>query len=103
MLHHTQKSTGVIARRQASVLLAKDPLELEQAYNEWSQTYDQDMVLLSGGENVSSLAATKVLIKHVDITKKDLQILDFGCGTGAASAFLSENGMDTKQQLDGVI
>jgi len=40
MLHHTQKSTGVIARRQASVLLAKDPVELENAYNDWAKTYD---------------------------------------------------------------
>ena len=54
--HHTQKSTGVVADRHASVLLAKDAKELEHAYDEWATTYDQDLITICKGENASALA-----------------------------------------------
>ena len=100
--HHTQKSTGVVADRHASVLLAKDAKELEHAYDEWATTYDQDLITIcGGGENASALAACKVLIEHVDVTKSGMTLLDFGCGTGCAAVFLKEHGTDTNVQLDG--
>ena len=102
MKHHTQKSTGVVADRHASVLLAKDAKELEHAYDEWATTYDQDLITIcGGGENASASAACKVLIEHVDVTKSGMTLLDFGCGTGCAAVFLKEHGTDTNVQLDG--
>jgi 16S rRNA G1207 methylase RsmC len=82
--HHTQKSEGACAERQASVLLAKDPQELEQAYDQWAHLYDEDLVKISGtGVNEAGLAASRVLMRQFGevIAKDKYKILDFGCGT----------------------
>ena len=59
------------------------------------------ITICGGGENASALAACKVLIEHVDVTKSGMTLLDFGCGTGCAAVFLKEHGTDTNVQLDG--
>ena len=109
--HPTQKSAdgSDLAERHASVLLATDPKELEAAYDRWAPNYDFDLATLSGGcVNQPGVVAAQVLIRHLpsfrgeEGGRKDLQVLDFGCGTGAAGAYLKEHGMlDTLKQLDG--
>lgn len=102
MKHHTQKSTGALSERHARVLLASDATELEHAYDDWAKNYNEDLIAISGGgENTSALTACRVLIKHVDVKNKDMQMLDFGCGTGPAAVFLNDHGMNTREQLDG--
>ena len=64
MKHHTQKSTGVVADRHASVILAKDAKELEHAYDEWATTYDQDLITIcGGGENAVRTLAVELVVR----------------------------------------
>ena len=90
--HHTQRTEGDLAERHASVLLAKDPKELEQAYDAWAERYDDDLAAISGlpegkwGKAVSDCLQTFAL----PITQP--LCLDFGCGTGLCGVLLKKLG-----------
>lgn len=102
--HYTQQSEGHVAERHARVLLAQNPTQLEAAYDDWAVNYDNDLQTICGNkENTSALVACRILIKYFKNPQEyqNLQILDFGCGTGSAAVFLHKHGWNTKLQLDG--
>ncbi|CAB9517233.1 Methyltransferase, type [Seminavis robusta] len=91
-IHPSQHTSGDLAERHASVLLAKNPQELEAAYDKWASKYDEDLKLISGfdGLTETGLPAVKVLLRHFPtLNNQTMDILDFGCGTGHAGLFLS--------------
>ena len=102
--HHTQTTEGEIAERHASVLLAKDPIELEKAYDKWAIKYDEDLSEISGLP-LFGLTAVQVMKDKSFITPKEYpKLLDFGCGTGPAGpAFhdLGWNGAGGETVLHG--
>jgi len=89
--HSSQGSEGSLAERHGSVLLAKTPGELEDAYDKWADQYDEDLALLGEGVNVACSGAAKVLAEHTTPAEKP-RLIDLGCGTGASGAVLHKAG-----------
>ncbi|KAL3910757.1 MAG: hypothetical protein SGARI_001969, partial [Bacillariaceae sp.] len=90
--HHTQRTDGDLADRHASVLLAKDPVELEQGYDKWATRYDADLAVISGlPEGQWCKPAVDVLEKCANPATHPA-CLDFGCGTGVCGVLLKELG-----------
>jgi ubiquinone/menaquinone biosynthesis C-methylase UbiE len=85
--HHSQQSEGEPAQRHASVLLAKNPEELETAYEDrWATKYDDDLAAITGlSLNQWGQSAVKILQQHCSPTNFP-SLLDFGCGTAAMLA-----------------
>jgi predicted TPR repeat methyltransferase len=93
--HHSQQSEGEVAQRHASALLAKNPAELEAAYDGWATKYDDDVAAISGlGLNQWGQSAVKTLQQHCSPTNFP-RLLDFGCGTGPIGPLLHELGWRT--------
>jgi len=112
--HHSQKAGGEEGARVASVLMAKDPDELEAAYDRWAEHYADDIIVIAGGSvNQVGIVAAQVLLRQFPHLGKEnssngnnknqnIQVLDFGCGTGEAGSYLQEHStLDTLKQLDG--
>lgn len=93
--HPTQRSEGTIAERHASVLLAKSPEELEQAYDEWADDYTNDLGVISGlGTDRWGRSAYKVMIEDLQLTtpQSHPRLLDFACGPGMAGPWFQQKG-----------
>ena len=61
--HPTQKTSGPVAARQAAVLLATNTDDLERAYDDWAERYDEDLRSLGGGTNVAGSSTASVLLR----------------------------------------
>ncbi|SHJ41409.1 Methyltransferase domain-containing protein [Desulfatibacillum alkenivorans DSM 16219] len=78
------------------VLNATGKQELMDAYKEWADKYDADLIDEMG--YVAPVIAGKLLLRY--IKNPGIKILDAGCGTGLVGAFLSENGCTDITGLD---
>jgi predicted TPR repeat methyltransferase len=91
--HSSQTTDGDLAARHASVLLAKNPTELEAAYDQWATQYDDDLVAISGlPPGQWGLSAINVMLKTCQPISAFPNLLDFGCGTGHAGPHLNKAG-----------
>jgi predicted TPR repeat methyltransferase len=72
-----------------------DPEEARALYDEWAQSYDDDLAQDSQGYVAPAVAAETVL----RAAGVDGEILDAGCGTGLVGVALAERGART---IDGV-
>jgi len=78
------------------VLNASTTEELAQAYNEWADNYDQDLIDEMG--YVAPLIATQLFSNNVD--DRSSAILDAGCGTGLVGEYLRRDGYKNIEGLD---
>ena len=78
------------------VYTAKNHAELMDAYKDWATDYDADTVGRFG--YVAHIASAQTLDKHLD--RKDVNILDAGCGTGLVGQELTVKGYRTIDALD---
>ncbi len=78
------------------VLNASNREELMDAYREWADGYDHDLIDEMG--YVAPALAGRLLMDHVD--DNAARILDAGCGTGLVGAFMHENGYQNVEGLD---
>jgi predicted TPR repeat methyltransferase len=67
--------------------------ETRQHYDDWAETYDEELTENAYATPVRSFAALQPLI-----TNRDAEILDIGCGTGLFGRQLSNDGYST---IDG--
>jgi predicted TPR repeat methyltransferase len=72
-----------------------DPDEARALYDEWAQSYDDDLAEDTQGYVAPALAAAAV----VEVSGTDGEILDAGCGTGLVGVALAERGA---RDIDGV-
>ncbi|MCR9259477.1 MAG: class I SAM-dependent methyltransferase [Pseudomonadaceae bacterium] len=78
------------------VLQAKNPAELADAYADWAEKYDADLVGEMGYEAPRATAE----ILHAALTSSDVRILDAGCGTGLVGEELHRLGYKRLVGLD---
>jgi predicted TPR repeat methyltransferase len=78
------------------VLNASNTEELAEAYDEWADNYDQDLIDEMG--YVAPLIATQLFSKNVD--NRSAAILDAGCGTGLVGEYLRRHGYKNIDGLD---
>jgi predicted TPR repeat methyltransferase len=70
--------------------------ELDEAYNDWAEHYDQDLIDEMG--YVAPLLATQLFTNNVD--DRSAAILDAGCGTGLVAEHLLRQGYQNIEGLD---
>jgi len=93
------KGHYVMDRRKAihqRVLNATSKQELENAYGEWADRYDQDLVDDMG--YVAPIMTCRILQGHVP--DRQARILDVGCGTGLVGESLQQQGYRKLEGLD---
>jgi predicted TPR repeat methyltransferase len=78
------------------VLNASNTEELAEAYDEWADSYDQDLIDEMG--YVAPLVATQLFSKNID--DRSTLILDAGCGTGLVAEYLLRQGYKNIEGLD---
>lgn len=78
------------------VLNASNTEELAKAYNEWADSYDQDLVDEMG--YVAPFIATQLFSDNVK--NRSTSILDVGCGTGLVGEYLRRHGYRNIEGLD---
>ena len=59
--HPSQKTSGAAAARQAAVLLATNTDDLERAYDDWAERYDEDLRSLGGWTTAAGSSTASVL------------------------------------------
>ena len=69
--------------------LAQTQAELDMAYAEWAETYDDESMRLFG--YAAPAEAARVLSRHLG-PELDARILDAGAGTGLVGSFLAARG-----------
>ncbi len=98
---HHDDATSWDAIKQ-SMELDGEPNKLQQFYEQWAGTYDEDVSSegYCGPEFITDLLVS--LSAHcdleIDIKDHDLAILDAGCGTGLVGVALAKKGY---RQIDG--
>ncbi len=78
------------------VLNAKSKEELAEAYGEWAEQYDTDLIGEMG--YVAPTIASELLLEYVG--NKQARILDAGCGTGLVGENLNQKGYVNIEGLD---
>jgi ubiquinone/menaquinone biosynthesis C-methylase UbiE len=78
------KNVDIIFAHSADKLVGEAKMSIQQAYNEWSQTYDAD-------ENLTRDLDQKVMRETLESRHFD-SILEIGCGTGKNTSFLTQVG-----------
>jgi predicted TPR repeat methyltransferase len=78
------------------VLTAKTTEELMDAYRQWADHYDEDLLEEMG--YVAPMIAVQLLSDY--LPKSPQRILDAGCGTGIVGSLLKERGCETIDGLD---
>ncbi|NNJ13143.1 methyltransferase domain-containing protein [Chloroflexales bacterium ZM16-3] len=78
------------------VLNASTKEDLVDAYAEWADQYDSDLLDEMG--YVAYMSAGKLLLSHM--SNSDARILDAGCGTGIVGEFLHQSGYGNIEGLD---
>lgn len=78
------------------VYTAKNSKDLMEAYSEWAEDYDKE--LLGDFGYVAHVATAEALA--INLSEKEAEILDAGCGTGLVGEELQKQGFDTIDALD---
>lgn len=78
------------------VLSAQSKEELSEAYDEWAEQYDED--LIESMNYVAPAIASKLLGGQLEA--EEVRILDAGCGTGLVGQCLNEQGYKFIDGLD---
>ncbi len=88
-MQHSERLNDIIGR----IIAAKDAPSIQQAYKEWSETYDSD--LANFGYVAPQIGAN---LLHEALKMPTGLIFDAGCGTGLVGRGLVERGYE---QIDG--
>jgi predicted TPR repeat methyltransferase len=98
LLGFVSQEIGMGKRREIHdrVLNASSKEELESAYSEWAEHYDNDLVDEMG--YVAPRIASRLLMDYA--TDNAAIILDAGCGTGLVGEFLNREGYENVEGLD---
>ncbi|MHA7774535.1 class I SAM-dependent DNA methyltransferase [Roseibium sp. M-1] len=80
---------------QQAALLGGDPVAIRDFYSDWADTYDTDLLIVTG--YVGPEIAAEALVKLVP---KEALVLDAGCGTGLAGIELIKRNWDLT--IDGI-
>ncbi|MDJ0622165.1 MAG: class I SAM-dependent methyltransferase [Desulfocapsaceae bacterium] len=78
------------------VLEAKTTEELMDAYENWADQYDSDLLIEMGYQ--APAITTSIFKKHLAVG--DSKILDVGCGTGVVGMLLTQSGYTSVDGLD---
>ncbi len=73
-----------------------DTEEVVELYDEWAATYDEELV--GANDYVAPVRLAQTFAEHAE--RKDLRIIDIGCGTGLAGQALHALGFSTIDGLD---
>jgi len=94
--NHELEDTAEQLLARAYALRCDDPEETLRLYSDWAETYDQTMLdglSYSSPRRIAALAA-------VTEARRDVRVLDVGCGTGLLAGCLRTQGFNRIDGLD---
>ncbi len=96
MTSHELEKTPEQLLARAYALRGNDPDETLKLYADWAETYDQTML---DGLAYRSPQKTATLAAVIE-ARRDVRVLDVGCGTGLLAKSLRAHGFDRVDGLD---
>ncbi|MFL2503442.1 MAG: class I SAM-dependent DNA methyltransferase [Luminiphilus sp.] len=96
MISHELENTPEQLLARAYALRGDDPDETLQLYAAWAETYDQTMLDGLAYRSPQQIAALAAVTEE----RRDVRVLDVGCGTGLLAKSLRAHGFNRVDGLD---
>ena len=96
MTNHELENTPKLLLSRAYALRGDDPDETLKLYADWADTYDYTMLDGLAYRSPQQIAALAALIEE----RRDVRVLDVGCGTGLLANSLRAHGFNRVDGLD---
>ena len=96
MTSHELDNTPELFLARAYALRGDDPVETLKLYADWAETYDHTMLDGLAYRSPQQIAALAALIEE----RRDVRVLDVGCGTGLLANSLRAHGFNRVDGLD---